>query len=200
MSKTISQTIDDLRSRLAGIENQQVELLAERDEISFAAVVDREKKAVQRLAEINTALSQLTGEASTVGAALAEASRRELQEREQEMATRRRNDAEQAETVLAEVENLALQLDREMAALKNAAVAFEGKMATVRRLSGAGPQHTALRAHLARAISSGLMGLPQHPDVLAPSERHTLESITTAWATQVRTRISAVIETAAKAA
>jgi hypothetical protein len=200
MTKTLSATIDDLRGRLAAIEGQQVELLAERDEISFAAVVDREKKAVQRLVEINTALSQMTSDASTVVAALADASRREMQQRDQEMATRRRNDAEQAETHLAKAEDLAQKLDQAMAKLKGAAVDFEKTMADVRRLSGAGPQHTAMRVHLARAISSGLMGLPQYPDILAPGDRHLVAEITQAWATQVRNKIAAVIETAAKAA
>jgi hypothetical protein len=73
-------------------------------------------------------------------------------------------------------------------------------MAKVRRLSGAGPQHTAIRVHLARAISSGLMGLPQHPDLLAPNERRSVTELTTAWATQVRNRIVTLVETPAKAA
>jgi hypothetical protein len=84
--------------------------------------------------------------------------------------------------------------------MKTAAVAFESKMASVRRLSGAGPQNSALRGHLARAITAGLMNVPQYADVLAPGERHSLHEITSAWATQVRTRISAIVEAAARAA
>jgi hypothetical protein len=188
--------VDELRSQLASLEGRQVELIAEREEISYLALVDRDKKAIERLAEINTELANTTSHASSLTAALREASSRETKAHEQEMAQKRRDDARRADVVLAEAEKLALKLDHAMAALKRDAIAFEQAMAEVRRLSGAGPQHTAMRSHLARAISSGLIGLPQHPDVLAPGERHSVTSLTTSWANQVRHRISTIIETA----
>jgi chromosome segregation ATPase len=202
MTKSISEIIDDLRARLASIEDAQNELLAERDdgEIAFSAHVEGDAKAIKRLAEINAELGRLQGEASTVGAALAEAARREMQARDQDLAERRRADGEQAETILAETEKLAAAMDAAMVSLKAAAVDFQDKMLAIRRLSGAGPQHTAIRVHLARALSSGLMGLPQHPDLLAPNERRSVTELTTAWATQVRNRIATIIETPARAA
>jgi hypothetical protein len=201
MAKTLSDSINTLRSRLASIDEEQVRLLAERDSLAFACHVDREPAAIKRITAIASALTALQAESSTVAAALADASRRELQEREHEMAARRRVDAQQAETFLADAEKLALEIDRAMATLKAAAVAFEGSMASARRLSGAGPTHPALRSHMARAISAGLATLPMHEGALGPAERHSLASITTAWATQIRTRISDVIEIAsAKAA
>jgi hypothetical protein len=202
MTKTISEIIDGLRARLASIEEGQIELLAERDDggTAYAAHVEGSPKAIKRLAEINAELGRLQAEASTVGAALAEAARREMQARDKDLAARHRADAEQADTILAETEKLAETMDAAMVSLKAAAVDFQDKMAAVRRLSGAGPQHPAIRVHLARAISSGLMGLPQHPDLLAPNERRSVTELTTAWATQVRNRIATIVETPAKAA
>jgi hypothetical protein len=202
MSKTISEIIDGLRARLASIEENQIELLAERDDggTAYAAHVEGSPKAIKRLAEINAELGRLQAEASTVSAALAEAARREMQARDQDVAARRRSDAAQADMILAETEKLAETMDAAMVSLKAAAVDFQDKMEAIRRLSGAGPQHTAIRVHLARALSSGLMGLPQHPDLFAPNERRSVTELTGAWATQVRNRIATIIETPAKAA
>jgi hypothetical protein len=202
MSKTISEIIDGLRARLASIEENQTELLAERDDggAAYAAHVEGSPKAIKRLAEINGELSRLQAEASTVSAALAEAARREMQAREKDVAARRRSDAAQADVILAETEKLAETMDAAMVSLKAAAVDFQDKMEMVRRLTNSGPQHQAIKVHLARALSSGLMGLPQHPDLLAPNERRSVTELTTAWATQVRNRIATIIETPAKAA
>jgi hypothetical protein len=51
---------DDLRSQLGALEGRQNELLAERDEISYLALVDRNKKAIERLANVNTELANIT--------------------------------------------------------------------------------------------------------------------------------------------
>jgi hypothetical protein len=102
---------------------------------------------------------------------LAEAVKRELAAAEAERDEKRRKDAVAAEIALSEAEALAVKIDQQMAQLKSSAVEFESRMALVRRLATAGPQHLQLRGLLARAISTGLMGLPQHPDVLAPGER-----------------------------
>jgi chromosome segregation ATPase len=202
MTKSLSEIIVDLRTRLASIEENQTELLAERDDggAAFAAHVEGNPTAVRRLAEINAELSRLQAEASTVGAALAEASRREMQARDKDAAARRRAEAEEADVILAEIEKLAESMDAAMVSLKAAAVDFQIKMETVRRLTGSGPQHQAIRVHLARAISSGLTGLPQHSDLLAPRERRSMTELVASWATQVRNRIATMIETPAKAA
>jgi hypothetical protein len=54
-TKTMThQTVTaDLRSQLGSLEGRQVELIAERDEISYSALVEKEKTAAQRLAQIN---------------------------------------------------------------------------------------------------------------------------------------------------
>jgi chromosome segregation ATPase len=195
MTKSISQILDDLRGKRGAAEQRQMELDSEIEEISFAAHTG-DAKAKKRLDEITNELSHLATEIKSTTAALAEGARRQLQEREEEMSAQRRADAEKAETVMAEVEKLAAAIDAAMASLKAAAVDFQNKMEMARRLSGAGPQHQAIKVLLARAISAGLMGLPQHPDLLAPNERRSVTELTTAWAQQVRNRIATINEPA----
>lgn len=192
------RTITDLRTKLGAAEGRQVELNAEILEVSYGAHTGVAKDR-KRLTEINDELARLAPEVTSLTAAMAEATRRETQARDAEISARRRADMEQADKIMLEAETLAATMDAAMSSLKAAAVDLQDKMATIRRLSGAGPQHTAIRVHLARAISSGLMGLPQHPDLLAPNERHSVAELTTAWAAQVR-NVIATVETAAKAA
>lgn len=199
MSKTISEIIDDLRGKRGAAEQRQMELDSEIEEISYAAHTG-DPKAKKRLEDITNEQAHLATEIKSTTAALAEGARRQMQEREEEMSAQRRADAEQADTIMAEAEKLAKTMDADMASLKAGAVEFQAKMEMVRRLTNSGPQHQAIKVHLARAISAGLMGLPQHPDLLAPHERRSLAELTAVWATQVRNKISAVINIPAKAA
>jgi hypothetical protein len=195
MSKTISQTIDDLRGKLAASQGLQSELNAEIQEVSFLAHTG-DIKSQKRLDEIRTALSKVDIEIRSLTAALATAANMQVAEQDAARAELQRANASKAEAILAEAESLATKMDAAMVSLKAGAVEFQAKMEMVRRLTNSGPQHQAIKVHLARAISSGLMGLPQHPDLLAPNERRSVTELATSWAQQVRNRISAVINTA----
>jgi hypothetical protein len=199
MQKPTSIT-DDLRGQLAALEGRTVELLSERDEISYNAFVDREPKAIKKLEAINGELNNIANQVASLESALKEATKREQAADDADRAKRRKADAEQAGVAMAEAERLAELMDGAMRDLQKHAVDFQQKMADVRRLSGSGPQHDGMRALLSRAIKSGLMALPQYADVLQPHERSSVAEIAAAWATQVRNRISTIIETAAKAA
>jgi hypothetical protein len=73
---TTTTTSDDLRGQLAAVEGRQIELVAERDEISYGAIVEGDAKAVKRLAEINSELGNITNQTASLTAALREAGRR----------------------------------------------------------------------------------------------------------------------------
>jgi hypothetical protein len=188
--------VDELRNQLAALEGHQLELLAERDEISYAALVDRDAKSVKRLAALNEEINNIVNQTASVSAALREASKREAAAEDADRAKRRRADAEAAGGLMAEAERLAEIMDTGMRALHEQAIAYQRVMADVRRLSGSGPTHEALRALLSRAVKTGLAGLPQYADVLQPHERRSVAEITGIWATQIRNRINSVIETA----
>ena len=184
------RTITHLRTKLGAAEGRQVELNAEILEVSYGAHTGVAKDR-KRLTEINHELARLAPKRHA--ASPRQWPRLRAGKRRREMPkspARRRADMEQADKIMLEAETLAATMDAAMSSLKAAAVDLQDKMATIRRLSGAGPQHTAIRVHLARAPSSGLMGLPQHPDLLAPNERHSVAELTTAWAAQVRNVIA----------
>lgn len=201
MTKPTTSVTDDLRSRMGNAESRQQELLAERGEIAFAATVEKEKAAVQRLGAINTELSALADELSVLEAALKEAYRREAKAREAEVAEKRCSDMRAADAVLDDAEVLAQQFDDALAAVLTAAIAFEEKMVKVRRLTGASPQHDAVRVFLFRALRTALQQSPISIDAVAPGERTTLLPVFQSWAGSTRRFIAATLnKTAAKEA
>jgi hypothetical protein len=52
-------TTDELRNQIAELENKRVILDAERDDVSFAALVERDPEAIKRAADIGAQLAQL---------------------------------------------------------------------------------------------------------------------------------------------
>ena len=200
MTPTTKQSAtESLRSQLVALDGHKVELLAERDELSYLALIDKQPQAIKRLAAINEEIRNLTVQAETIEPALKEAHRREAAAEDAGRAMRRRADAEKAGALMAEAERLAELMDTTMRDLQKHAVDYQQVMADIRRLSGSGPTHEALRALLSRAVKTGLTGLPQHPDALQPHERRGVAEVTAIWALQIRNRVNSVIE-AAKAA
>jgi hypothetical protein len=199
---TISKSVtDDLRSRLAAIEGHQTELLAERDEISYLALVDRDKKAVDRLNAINGEIERLKTQASSIEPALREATKRESAAREEAAAEKRRSDARQADVVLAEAEKIALKFDEALKAVSEHAIAFETAMINVRQLTGTSPRYDAIRVFMFRAVRSALHRTPVHIDAISVAEQTTLSAASTSWSRSIRGWIAGVINNnAAKAA
>ncbi|TAI67654.1 hypothetical protein [Bradyrhizobium sp. Leo170] len=190
-----AKIILDLRAKLNDVEHKQVELIAERDELAFAALVDRDKKAADRVAAINSELSGLTNQIGAISAALKEAAKREAAAAVAERAKRRRDDARKAETIVAEVEGLGCEMDKALTAAKDAAVLIENKLAELRRLSGGGPMTESVRVNLCRAVVSANMFSPLHTVVLAPDERTTVQMLTTPWGRSIRNWIAGVLGT-----
>lgn len=182
MMKSISATIDDLRSKLGAAEHRQVELNSEILEISYVAHTG-DGRAKKRLDEITIELGHLTTEVSSLTAALAEAARRELQQRDQEMAAKRRDDASKADAALAEAAVLAEKFDAALVTLRDTAVAFELKMGEARRLAGNSgvPAYDVIRIFMFRTLRTALHRTPLHVDAIAPLEQTTLRAAFTAW-------------------
>jgi hypothetical protein len=171
---TTKTVTDTLRSNLASIEGRQTELLAERDELSYLALVDRQPAAIKRLAAINEEIENLKTQAGSIEPALREAVRRETQAAEEARAEKRRDDARQADAILDDAEKLALAFDDSLRTVRETAVAFEAAMIKVRRLTGASPQHDAVRVFMFRAVRTAFHQSPIHVDAIAPSERTEL--------------------------
>jgi hypothetical protein len=176
----------DLRGKINDLDTKRLQLMAERDELSFAAVVERDVAAAKRVAEINEELVQLANEAAVLKAALSTATRREAEAAASERASQKRADLERAEALLPKVAEMAAQMDAAMKTLREASAAFEQAWSEVKRLSGVGPTGGAIKVHLGRACRSALRGLPGlQLEMVPPNERHSVSELTAGWSKQV---------------
>ena len=195
MTKSISQTINDLRAELVDIEGRQVELLAERDEISYSALVERDKNAIARLAALNAELSNLKNQSASLESALREATKREVAAAEAERAEKRKANAAAAADALLHAEDTAALLTQAMADIRSHAVTLQTKFAEIRRLTGIGPTDQMIRIHLARSLKAATMGSPIQLEHLAPSERVPVDASIGPWAKSIRNWINTAIGT-----
>jgi hypothetical protein len=192
MSKPKSIT-DDLRGQLGALEGRQVELLAERDEVSYSALVDRDPKAIKKLAAVNEELSNIANQSASVGAALNEAAKREAAAEDADRARRKRADAEKAKGMLGELEQLGLEFDTNVLATIKAATAIRAKVSELRQLTGAGPSVDSMQMNLKRALATATMGGPLHTVHLAPADRVTISQVIGPWLHSFRNWINVVL-------
>jgi hypothetical protein len=198
MTQKITQ---DLRAQLVDIEGRQVELLAERDEISYSALVERDKNAIARLAALNAELSNLKNQSASLESALREATKREVAVAEAERQEKRKANAAAAADELLHAEDTAALLTKTMADLRSHAITLQSRFAEIRRLVGVGPTDQMLRVHLARALKAATMGSPIQLEHLAPNERVEVDDVIGPWANSIRNSINAAVgEKPAKAA
>jgi uncharacterized protein YhaN len=198
---TKKSVTDDLRAQLVDIEGRQVELLAERDEISYGAVVARDKKAIERLAALNAELGNLKNQSASLEAALREATKRENAAAEAERAEKRKANAAAAADALLHAEDTAAHLTKAMADLRSHAITLQSQFAEIRKLIGVGPTDQMLRVHLARSLKAATMGSPIQLEHLAPNERVEVDAVIAPWAHSIRNSINAAVgEKPAKAA
>jgi hypothetical protein len=193
MTKTkTTDAATDLRGKIAEIDERRLKLMAERDEISFAAIVEKDKKSIERANAINETLAQLANESAMLVAALTTALKRERETEAAELAQRKRADFEKAESLLGEVDQLARQMDDAMKTLRETSATFEAHWSTIKQLSGSGPTGGALKVFLDRAYRSALRGLPgMEIRPVPPNERHTVSELTAGWSKQVSNVVAA---------
>ena len=200
MTKKTSIT-DNLRAQLVDIEGRQTELIAERDEISYGAVVTRDKKAIERLAALNAELGNLKNQSASLEAALREATKREIAAAEAARNAKRKQNAAAAAEILLHVEETAAQLTEDMAGLRSRSIELQRQFADIRGLIGVGATDQQLRVFLTRCVKTATMNTPMHLEHLAPNERADVNAVVAPWAASIRNWInSAVGEKPAKAA
>jgi hypothetical protein len=182
-----STTVTDLRGKIDAIENKKLILASQRDDIAFAALVDREPAAIKQADAINDELTQLTHEEAMLNAALRTAQKRDADAKVAEQTSRKRADLERAVSLLPEALALAERMDAAMKGLHADTTAYDALWAQIRELSGAGPHKTARGVHLGRSFRVGLRGLPGIvADMVPPNERHGVAELDAGWSLQVR--------------
>jgi hypothetical protein len=200
MTKKTSIT-DNLRAQLVDIEGRQTELIAERDEYSFAAVVERQPAAIKKLEAVNSELDALKHKTASLEAALREAVKRETAAAEAERDAKRRANVAAAAEVLLRAEDTAALLTKAMDDMRSHSLELQRQFAEIRGLIGVGATDQQVHVFLTRCVKTALMGTPAQIEHLAPNERTDVNAVVAPWATSIRNWInSAVGEKPAKAA
>jgi hypothetical protein len=183
---TTTTTSQDLRNQIADIETKRVILEAERDDVSYGALVDKNKAAIKRAAEIGDELAGLGHREAMLNAALREAIKRNAEAAAAAAADRKQADLDKAQALLPDVERMAAEIDAAMKTLHEVRVAYELTWGQIKALSGAGPAAFALRSGISRPLRVGLRGLPGiEVDIVRPGSRCTLGELTAQWTQQV---------------
>jgi hypothetical protein len=199
MTKSITQTIDDLRGKLAASNGLQSELNAEIQEVSFLAHTG-DAKSQKRLDEIRTALAKVDIEIRSLTAALATAANMQVAEQDAALAELQRANARKAEIILTEAESIASKMDDALMAVRDLAISYETKMLEARKLVGHGPNYEIIRIFLIRALRTALHRGPLHIVAIAPGERTTVQQASQHWVTSIRNLIAALNKPATKKA
>jgi hypothetical protein len=200
MSKSISQTLADLRNKLGAAEGVKLELDAEIAEISFDAHTGV-AKAATRLSEIARQQQTVAVEIKSQEAALAEGAKREVAAQESQRAELRRSNAAKAANLLLEAEETAALLSKAMADMSEYSSRLRDQFSEIRRLTGTGPTPESVQVNLGRSLTTAVMNSPMKIAHLAPNERCTVDAIVGGWATSVRNWINATLnKTAAQEA
>jgi hypothetical protein len=187
---TKKSVTDDLRAQLVDIDGRQAELIAERDEYSFAAVVERQPAAIKKLEAINSELDALKHKTATLQAALREATKREIAAREEEAAEARRQNAREAEALCADAEAIAEKLDAAFAAVRQHAQEYEEVMGAIRRKLGTGPAYDHVRIFLVRALRTATVRSPLHTESISIVDQTTVSQATASWLGNIRCHIA----------
>lgn len=186
---------DDLRAQLVDIEGLEAALKIERDEHSFAAIVERQPAAVKKLEAINSEIDNLKHKAASLEAALREATKREIAAAEAERTEKRKQNAAAATDVLLHAEDTAALLTKAMADVRFHAMDLQRQFAEIRGLIGVGATDQQLRVFLTRCLKTAAMNTPMQVEHLAPGERTDVNAVIAPWATSIRNWINAAIGT-----
>jgi MoxR-like ATPase len=187
---------DDLRRQLVDIDGRETELLGDRDEHSYAAVVERQPAAIKKLEAINSELNNLKHRAATLQAALREAVKREVAAGEADRADKRRANAAAAAETLLRAEETAAALTKTMTDLRSHSIELQRQFAEIRGLIGVGATDQQLRVFLTRCVKAAVMGTPMQIEHLAPDERtDDVNAVVAPWATSIRNWINTAIGT-----
>jgi uncharacterized protein YhaN len=200
-TKAKTSVTDDIRAQLSSLKGHKDELRSEKDELSYLALIDKEPKAIARLAALNEEIRNLIIQIETNEAALKEATKRESAAAEAERAEKRKANAAAAADALLHAEDTAAHLTKAMADLRSHAITLQSQFAEIRKLIGVGPTDQMLRVHLARSLKAATMGSPIQLEHLAPNERVEVDAVIGPWAKSIRNWINTAIgEKPAKAA
>ena len=199
-TKAKTSVTDDIRAQLSSLNGHKAELLSERDELSYLALIDKEPKAIARLAALNEEIRNLIIQIETNEAALKEATKRENAAAEAERAEKRRANVAAAAEVLLRAEDTAALLTKAMDDMRSHSLELQRQFAEIRGLIGVGATDQQVHVFLTRCVKTALMGTPAQIEHLAPNERTDVNAVVAPWAASIRNFMNTAVGEKAKAA
>jgi hypothetical protein len=199
---TAKTTVKDLRNQISVLEDRQLKLGAERDELAFASIVERNGQATKRLNEITAEFVTIANEIATLNAAIAEAGRRADAAAKAASAEAERKRAEQAEPIAKRMAERGAKLD---AAIKEYCEHYAAIQADIDELARLGvpiPSRAIVQVNLRRSHEAHTASIDKVARAVPPHGRHTFDKLTQGWAVPALNWIASKLNSknAAKAA
>jgi hypothetical protein len=189
MTKTT--TVNDLRAKIAALEDSKIILEAERGEISYAAHVEKNSAATKRLAAINSELANGAAEITSLQAALNEANRRDAAAKAAQLDGKERDAAAAALGLLDTFAKRGAALDEAFDKLIAEYVALSDEFRQLENLKFAPTSHRMVHITMRTALLTKLMGTDLKIQHLAPGERKSFEGAIGGWSASIRSRAQA---------
>jgi hypothetical protein len=192
MTKTkTNDPATDLRDQINDRDSKRLMLMAERDELSYAAVVERNAAAAKRVAELNAELARLADETATLKAALVTVGKRAQAAAAAERDGKERDDAEKALELLDSFAKRGAALDDAFDKMIAEYMALCGEFRELEKLKFAPTTYPLVRVTMRTALLTKLMGTDLKVEHLAPRERKDFVGAIEGWAASVRNRANA---------
>jgi hypothetical protein len=179
------QVVADLRDKLAALENHRTDIEAERDRISYDAIVMTDAAAKTRLAKITRDLIQHDCEIAAMSAAVRTAEAKVLEAQGVAKAEIERLNGKQALKLGRELLDCAKAADAGFAAGFIALSELRDTVQALNRL-GCGPNLGLVDANLKRSLISQSMGSGYALGHIPPGSRHTITELGTLWGVTVQ--------------
>ena len=195
--------VEEAEKTLAALEDKRcalvqgaTELADERQRISFAAHASADKKARQRLDEINSAVATGASEMASIEAAIKEASARLDAARHEAAVAEDRERAVKARALVKKLTECGQELDNALTDAAAWAVDMQATLRAMHSLGFANPSDAQLKVAGEFALKSAMMRMgawDRSWEFLPPGRRTTFAQVIAAWSAMLAQQIEARI-------
>jgi hypothetical protein len=194
----------DLQARIDNAATAEIMLTAERDDVSFSALVLKEAGAIKRLVAINEEMHRVAAESASLKAALSEAGRRADAVRADELAAAQRERAAKALPIAKGLAERGAKMDTAIAENCTEFAGLQSDIAELARLGVPMPSRELVMVNLRNANDAALMFLDPSYKMsrpVPPNRRHGFAGLAAGWTQPALSWISGKLnKTAAKSA
>jgi len=177
-------TIQELRNEIASIDERQLALEAERAELAFTAVIEKNTDAVKRLANVNAEITEIvTVTLPTLNAALREAQRREAVATVAAADEDIRERAKKARPIAERLAERGKKMDLAIAEYREQFSGIDQDLNELARLGIPTASRAIVAANLRRSHDAATSGLDKLGRPVPPNQRHTFDGLLRGWAT-----------------